>query len=48
MTPIAQAHEHVVFGARPHQNKPQDIASAEGASEENFGDFVVKLGVKFP
>ena len=47
MTPIAQAHEHVVFGARPHQ-KTQDFASAEGASEENFGDIVVKSDVKFP
>ena len=47
MSPIAQAHEHVVFGARPHQKRAQDIASAEDASEENFGDIVVKLGVKF-
>ena len=47
MTPIAQAHEHVVFGARPHQ-KNQDSASAEGTSEDNFGDIVVKLGVQFP
>ena len=46
MTPIAQAHEHVVYGANPTK-KAQDIASAEGASEENFGDISVKSDAKF-
>ena len=46
MPPIAQAHKHVVFGAHPHQKESEDIARAQGASKENFGDIVVKSGVK--
>ena len=39
IAPIAPAHEWLVFGASLRKHNLLIKASAEGASEENFGDF---------
>ena len=47
-SPKVWAHECILFGARLRQRKYRNLASAEGASEENFHDFEAINAAKLP